>query len=176
MKPRPSSAAKPVNVGWKPVGAKKTAPKPDVDHDKPPFDPDPPKAAAKKPLPKARTVAKPPAKKPAPKPEPDRAPRKAAKDPAPAQKAKPSNVADTDSEKLLVLRTNESGKTRIVMVLSPQHRDDAGNIVPMLTIRQQYRRGDDPDWCFSKSGVSTPADEEFLKRLSAAALKMAKLL
>lgn len=175
MKPRPSSAAKPVHVGWKPVGSKKPAPKPDADHDAPPFDPDPPKATAKKP-PKARTVAKPAPKTSAAKPEPDRAPRKAAKDQAPTQKANPSNVADTDSEKLLVLRTNESGKTRIVMVLSPQHRDASGNVVPMLTIRQQYRRGTDPDWLFSKSGVSTPADEEFLKRLSAAALKMAKLL
>lgn len=184
MKPRPSSANKPTRVDWKPKGHGAAVPRKPLDDDEPPFTPDPPKKA--KP-PVAKHAPAPAPKKPVPKkvlarkaaPEPAPEPVKP-KTKAPVAKAKAKvaskSVADKSSELLLVLRTNASGKTRIVMVLTPDHVDNDGNTIPMLTIRQQYRRGDDPDWLFSKSGVSTPADVEFLNRMSAAALKMAKLL
>lgn len=166
MKPKSRS---PLKVDWRPKGA--TVERKIVEEDDtPPFTPDPPK--------KAHRPAQAPVKKAAPAKDKPRTPapvkdKPATKAPVRTKKAAPAtNVADTSSEKLLVLHTNESGKTRIVMVLSPDHKDDAGNVTPMLSIRQQFRRGDDPDWRFSKSGVSTPATEAFLKRLVVAANKM----
>lgn len=180
MKPRPSSATKPAQVNWKPKGHGAAVQRKPIDDDEPPFTPDPPKKA-KPPVAKHAPAPAPSPKKPVPKkvlarkvaPVPEEAEPVKPKTKAPA-KAKVKKAADPDKQKevLLVLRTNESGKTRIVMVLTPDHVDNEGNTVPMLTIRQQYRRGDDPDWLFSKSGVSTPADAEILNKLIAASTRM----